>query len=47
MMALQNDMIGICMTIANPLVAPTNSVSQMLGTNPDILKEGGSMLTLG
>ena len=34
MMALEHDMIGICMTIANPLVAPTNSVSQMLGTNP-------------
>ena len=34
MMALKHDMIGICMTIANPLVAPTFSVSQMLGTNP-------------
>ncbi|MFO7668472.1 MAG: Ldh family oxidoreductase [Bacteroidales bacterium] len=34
MMALQHDMIGICMTIANPLVAPTFSISQMLGTNP-------------
>ena len=34
MMALEQDMIGICMTIANPLVAPTFSVSQMLGTNP-------------
>ena len=34
MMALQHDMIGISMTIANPLVAPTFSVSQMLGTNP-------------
>ena len=34
MMALEHDMIGICMTIANPLVAPTNSVSRMLGTNP-------------
>ncbi len=34
MMALEHDMIGICMTIANPLVAPTFSVSQMLGTNP-------------
>jgi len=34
MMALKHDMIGICMTIANPLVAPTHSVSQMLGTNP-------------
>ena len=34
MMALEHDMIGISMTIANPLVAPTFSVSQMLGTNP-------------
>ena len=34
MMALKHDMIGISMTIANPLVAPTFSVSQMLGTNP-------------
>ncbi|MBN1132422.1 MAG: Ldh family oxidoreductase [Bacteroidales bacterium] len=34
MMALEHDMIGICMTIANPLVAPTWSVSRMLGTNP-------------
>jgi len=34
MMALKHDMIGISMTIANPLVAPTWSVSQMLGTNP-------------
>jgi len=34
MMALEHDMIGICMTIANPVVAPTWSVSQMLGTNP-------------
>jgi len=34
MMALEHDMIGICMTIANPLVAPTNSISRMLGTNP-------------
>ena len=34
MMALEHDMIGISMTIANPLVAPTWSVSQMLGTNP-------------
>ena len=33
-MALEQDMIGICMTIANPLVAPTFSVSRMLGTNP-------------
>ncbi len=34
MMALENDMIGICLTNANPLVAPTFSVSRMMGTNP-------------
>jgi LDH2 family malate/lactate/ureidoglycolate dehydrogenase len=34
MMALKNDMIGMSMTNANPLVAPTFSVSQMMGTNP-------------
>jgi len=34
MMALQHDMIGISMTNANPLVAPTFSVDRMLGTNP-------------
>jgi L-2-hydroxycarboxylate dehydrogenase (NAD+) len=34
MMALQHDMIGLTMTNANPLVAPTFSVSPMLGTNP-------------
>ena len=34
MMALEHDMIGISMTIANPLVAPTWSVTPMLGTNP-------------
>ena len=34
MMALKHDMVGISMTIANPLVAPTGSVSRMLGTNP-------------
>ncbi len=34
MMALDHDMIGICMTNANPLVAPTFSVSRLLGTNP-------------
>jgi LDH2 family malate/lactate/ureidoglycolate dehydrogenase len=34
MMALKHDMIGISMTNANPLVAPTFSVSPMLGTNP-------------
>jgi len=34
MMALKHDMIGISMTNANPQVAPTFSVSPMLGTNP-------------
>jgi L-2-hydroxycarboxylate dehydrogenase (NAD+) len=34
MMALQNDMIGIAMTNASPLVAPTFSIDRMLGTNP-------------
>ncbi len=34
MMALKHDMIGITMTNANPLVAPTFSVSKLLGTNP-------------
>ncbi|MFP4556264.1 MAG: Ldh family oxidoreductase [Bacteroidales bacterium] len=34
MMALDSDMIGISLTNANPLVAPTNSISRMLGTNP-------------
>lgn len=34
MMALKHDMIGMSMTNANPLVAPTFSVSQMMGTNP-------------
>lgn len=34
MMALRHDMIGISMTNANPLVAPTFSISPMLGTNP-------------
>jgi L-2-hydroxycarboxylate dehydrogenase (NAD+) len=34
MMALENDMIGICLTNANPLVAPTFSISRMMGTNP-------------
>lgn len=33
-MALEHDMIGIAMTNANPFVAPTNSVSKLLGTNP-------------
>jgi L-2-hydroxycarboxylate dehydrogenase (NAD+) len=34
MMALKHDMIGITMTNANPLVAPTFSVDRLLGTNP-------------
>lgn len=34
MMALAQDMIGMSMTNANPLVAPVGSVSPMLGTNP-------------
>ena len=34
MMALEHDMIGIVMTNANPLVAPTFSISKLLGTNP-------------
>lgn len=34
MMALENDMIGIAMTNASPLVAPTFSTERLLGTNP-------------
>ena len=34
MQALQGDMIGIAMTNASALVAPTFSVEKMLGTNP-------------
>lgn len=34
MMALQHDMIGISMTNASALVAPTFSIERMLGTNP-------------
>lgn len=34
MMALNFDMIGITMTNANPLVAPTFSIDRLLGTNP-------------
>lgn len=34
MMALEHDMIGITMTNATPLVAPTFSAEAMLGTNP-------------
>ncbi len=33
-MALENEMIGISMTNANPTVAPVNSIERMLGTNP-------------
>jgi L-2-hydroxycarboxylate dehydrogenase (NAD+) len=34
MMALQHDMIGVAMTNASPLVAPTFSIERLLGTNP-------------
>lgn len=34
MLALQHDMIGMAMTNASPLVAPTFSADKMLGTNP-------------
>jgi L-2-hydroxycarboxylate dehydrogenase (NAD+) len=34
MMALEHDMIGIAMTNASALVAPTFSLERMLGTNP-------------
>jgi L-2-hydroxycarboxylate dehydrogenase (NAD+) len=34
MMALEHDMLGIAMTNASPLVAPTFSIDKMLGTNP-------------
>jgi LDH2 family malate/lactate/ureidoglycolate dehydrogenase len=34
MMALEQDMIGMAMTNASPLVAPTFSVERLLGTNP-------------
>jgi len=34
MKALQKDMIGIAMTNASPLVAPTFSLERLLGTNP-------------
>jgi len=34
MLALKHNMIGIAMTNASPLVAPTFSTSRMLGTNP-------------
>ncbi|MEM9983011.1 MAG: Ldh family oxidoreductase [Bacteroidota bacterium] len=34
MMALEHDMIGIAMTNASPIVAPTFAIDKMLGTNP-------------
>jgi L-2-hydroxycarboxylate dehydrogenase (NAD+) len=34
MMALEHDMIGISMTNASPLVAPTFALERLLGTNP-------------
>jgi LDH2 family malate/lactate/ureidoglycolate dehydrogenase len=34
MMALSHDMIGMSMTNASPLVAPTHSLERLLGTNP-------------
>jgi LDH2 family malate/lactate/ureidoglycolate dehydrogenase len=34
MMALEHDMIGMAMTNASPLVAPTFSTERLLGTNP-------------
>ena len=34
MLALAQDMIGIAMTNASPLVAPTHSLDRLLGTNP-------------
>lgn len=34
MMALEHDMIGMAMTNASPLVAPTFAVERLLGTNP-------------
>ncbi|TCJ12414.1 Ldh family oxidoreductase [Flaviaesturariibacter flavus] len=34
MMALEHGMIGIAMTNASPLVAPTFSIERLLGTNP-------------
>lgn len=33
-MALENDMVGIVLSNSSPLVAPVNSTSKMLGTNP-------------
>ncbi|MGI4871310.1 MAG: Ldh family oxidoreductase [Janthinobacterium lividum] len=34
MLALAQDMIGVAMTNASPLVAPTHSLDRLLGTNP-------------
>ena len=34
MMAIDHDMMGFCMTNANPSVAPTFSTERLLGTNP-------------
>lgn len=34
MMALEKDMVGMAMTNASPLVAPTYATERMLGTNP-------------
>lgn len=34
LMAVEQDMIGISMTNASPLVAPTNTTERLLGTNP-------------
>ncbi|MEJ0102242.1 MAG: Ldh family oxidoreductase [Bacteroidota bacterium] len=34
MMALEQDMIGIALTNASPLVSPTFSIERLLGTNP-------------
>jgi len=34
MLALEHEMIGMAMTNASPLVAPTFSIDKMLGTNP-------------
>src|SRR5690606_40373286 len=34
MMALEEDMIGIAMTNASPLVSPTYALERLLGTNP-------------
>lgn len=34
MLALAHDMVGVAMTNASPLVAPTHSLDRLLGTNP-------------